>query len=267
MVITGASAGVGAAAARRMAGLGADVVLIGRSPEKTAAVAREVGVEPLTADFAKLADVRRLAGEILARCPRIDVLATNAGGIFPSRVKTEDGHELTFQVNHLAPFLLTNLLRERLEQTPGARVVTTASVGNNGGRVRLDDLDYERRRWSQLRVYMTSKLENVLFARELAKRAPALISVSFHPGNIASDFARDSLLYGVLYRTPLKRVFLIPPESGAEALVHLATRDDLAEHQGEYFNRFTPGGRTSPQAKDDDLARGLWDRSAELVGL
>ncbi len=267
VVITGASAGVGAAAARRMAGLGATVVLIGRSPEKTAGVAREIGVEPLTVDFARLTDVRRLADDILARCPRIDVLANNAGGIFPDRVQTEDGHELTFQVNHLAPFLLTNLLREHLEATPGARVVTTASVGNNGGWVRLDDLDYEQRRWSQLRVYMTSKLENVLFARELAKRAPKLISVSFHPGNIASDFARDSLLYGHLYRTPLKRVFLIPPESGAEALGHLATRDDLADHQGAYFNRFTADGRTSRQAKDEALAAGLWDRSAELVGL
>jgi len=267
VVITGASAGVGAAAARRLAGLGADVVVVGRSPEKTAAVAREIGCPGLVADFARLDDVRRLAGEILERCPRIDVLANNAGGIFPDRVTTEDGHELTFQVNHLATFLLTALLRERLEATPGARVVTTSSVGNNGGRVKLDDLDWTSRRYSGLRVYMTSKLLNVLFTAELARRAPALTAVCFHPGNIASDFARDSPLFGIPYRTPLKRVFLIPPEAGGEALVHLATRDDLAPLDGGYFDRFSDNGRTSRQAKDAELARGLWERSAEMAGV
>lgn len=264
VVITGASAGVGAAAARRLAGLGAEVVVVGCSPEKTAAVAREIGSEGLVADFAKLSDVRRLADEILKRCPRIDVLANNAGGIFPDRVTTEDGHELTFQVNHLATFLLTALLRERLEATPGARVLTTSSVANNGGRIRLDDLDWERRRYSGMRVYMTSKLCNVLFTSELARRAPALQAVCFHPGNIASDFARDSLLYGIVYRTPLRRVFLVPPAAGGEALAQLATRDDLAEHNGSYFDRFTAGGRTSRQARDGELARGLWERSEAM---
>lgn len=265
VVITGASAGVGAAAARRLAGLGADVVVVGRSPEKTAAVARKIGSPGLVADFARLADVRRLADEILERCPRIDVLANNAGGIFPDRVTTEDGHELTFQVNHLATFLLTALLRERLEATPGARVVTTSSVANNGGRVKLDDLDSERRRYSQGRAYMTSKLENVLFTAELARRAPKLTAVCFHPGAIASDFARDSLLYGTIYRTPLRRVLLVPPEAGGEALVHLATRDDLAQFSGGYFDRFSDNGRTARQAKDAELARGLWERSAAMV--
>src|SRR3954447_11972948 len=129
IVITGASAGVGAAAARQLADLGADVVVVGRSPDKTAAVARSIGTEPLVADFARLSDVRRLAEQLLERCPKIDVLANNAGGIFPRRTVTEDGHELTFQVNHLAPFLLTALLRDRLVETGGSRVITTSSVG------------------------------------------------------------------------------------------------------------------------------------------
>jgi NAD(P)-dependent dehydrogenase (short-subunit alcohol dehydrogenase family) len=265
VVITGASAGVGAAAARRLASLGHEVVVVGRSPEKTKRVAAEIGAPGLTADFSRLADVRRLAAELLERCRRIDVLANNAGVTVPRRTISEDGHELTFQTNHLAPFLLTRLLRERLEATPGARVLNTASVGNQGGRVDLDDLSYERRRYFQLRAYMTSKLLNVLFTAELARRAPKLLTVSFHPGNIASDFGRDSPLYGVLYRTPLKRVFLVPPETGGEALVQLATRDDLAQYNGGYFDRFTPNGRTSRQARDPELARGLWERSEALL--
>jgi NAD(P)-dependent dehydrogenase (short-subunit alcohol dehydrogenase family) len=269
VVITGASAGVGAAAARQLAELGADVVVVGRSPEKTAAVAAEIGTEPLVADFARLADVRRLAAQLLERCPRIDVLANNAGGIFPRRVVTEDGRELTFQVNHLAPFLLTALLRERLEATPGARVVTTSSVGNNAGRVDLDDLDWERRRWSGLRAYTTSKLENVLFTRELARRldGTGVSAVCFHPGNIASDFGREGLLYGIVYRTPLRRVLLISPEQGGTNLTALCVRPDIAGFHGAYFDQMKPHGRTSRQARDAELARGLWERSAALVGV
>jgi len=269
VVITGASAGVGAAAARQLADLGADVVVVGRSPEKTAAVARSIGVEPLVADFARLGDVRRLAAELLERCPRIDVLANNAGGIFPRRVVTEDGHELTFQVNHLAPFLLTALLRERLVATPGARVITTSSVGNNGGRVDLDDLDWERRRWSGLRAYTTSKLENILFTRELARRleGTGVTAVCFHPGNIASDFGRDGLLYGLVYRTPLRHLVLVSPEQGGASLAALSVRPDIADFHGVYFDRMKPRGRMSRQARDEALARGLWERSAALAGV
>jgi NAD(P)-dependent dehydrogenase (short-subunit alcohol dehydrogenase family) len=267
IVITGASAGVGAAAARQLAELGEDVVVVGRSPEKTAAVAASIGVEPLVADFARLAGVRRLAGEILERCPRIDVLANNAGGIFPSRNVTEDGHELTFQVNHLAPFLLTWLLRERLEATPGSRVVTTSSIGNNAGRVDLDDLDWERRRYlNGFPPYATSKLLNILFTRELARRSP-VPAVCFHPGNVASDFGRDGLLYGLVYRSPLKRLVLITPEQGGANLTALCIRPDIAEFDGAYFNQMKPHGRTSKAAGDPALAAGLWDRSAEMLQL
>ena len=145
VVITGASSGVGAAAARRSASQGATVVPVGRSVRRTAELAAEVGAEPVIADFADLDQVRRLAGTLLERCPRIDVLANNAGGLFSTREITVDGHEMNFQVNHLAPFLLTTLLLPRLlesaQQAP-VRVVATSSVGNRFGKVRLDDLDW-----------------------------------------------------------------------------------------------------------------------------
>ncbi len=267
VVITGASAGLGAIGARRLAELGATVVPVGRSPEKTAAVARDLGVEPLIADFARLADVRALAEAILDRCPQIDVLANNAGGLFPTRTITEDGNELTFQVNHLAPFLLTGLLRERLESTPGARVVGTSSVANRFGRINLDDVDLQRSRWFGFRAYANGKLENILFTRELTLRFAGVHAVCFHPGPVASEFGRDSFTTGLLYRTPLRRVFLISPEKGAAPLVSLASRDDIDEYDGVYFDRHQPHGATSSQANDPALARALWERSAQLTGL
>jgi NAD(P)-dependent dehydrogenase (short-subunit alcohol dehydrogenase family) len=268
VVVTGASAGIGAEAARRFAELGATVVVVGRSPEKTAAVARAIGVEPLVADFAKLADVRRLADDLLERCPRIDVLANNAGGIFQERTITQDGHELMFQVNHLAPFLLTMLLRERLAATPGARVINTASDGNRMGSVDLDDLDWKRRRWIPLRVYGTTKLENILFTRELARRwAPdGVTATAFHPGVVNSEFGRAGLINGLIYRSPVRRLLTTVPQ-GAAPLVDLAARPDRDGVNGVYFNRDRPDGKVARQADDPELARALWDRSAALVGI
>lgn len=267
IVITGASAGLGAVAARRLAAAGARVLPVGRDPQKTAAVAREVGAEPLVADFARLDDVRGLAERILAGTDRLDVLANNAGGVFKGRQLTVDGHETTFQVNHLAGFLLTTLLHERLAATPGSRVVTTSSAGNLGGRVVLDDLDHERRRHTSFGAYSTSKLLNVLFTRELARRWAGQVHAScFHPGAVASEFGRDSLIAGLLYRTPLNRLFAITPEAGAAPLVALATRPDPEAVDGAYLDRFTLG-RTARQADDPELARGLWERSAAMVGV
>ncbi|MFI5611035.1 SDR family NAD(P)-dependent oxidoreductase [Amycolatopsis sp. NPDC051903] len=185
VVITGASSGIGAAAARRFAALGDRVAVVGRSPEKTAAVADGVG-EPFTADFAQLDDVRALAEALRSRYPKIDVLAHNAGGQFRERTTTVDGHELTMQVNHFAPFLLTHLLAESLD---GARVVVTSSRAHGYGRLDLTDLDGARTRYNSLRRYATTKLANLLFARELARRLP-VSAASFHPGTVAGDFFR-----------------------------------------------------------------------------
>lgn len=267
VVVTGASSGIGAAAARRFARAGATVVPVGRDPERTRAVAAELGVEPLLVDHARLADVRRLAADLLQRCERIDVLAHNAGGSVSRRTETVDGHETTFQVNHLAPFLLTALLRARVEATPGARVVTTSSAANLFGRVDLDDLDSRAGRYRGFRTYATAKLENVLFTRALSRRLGGTATAScFHPGIVATRFARDSAVAGLLYRTPLRHVLAVTPEEGAEPLWQLAVRPDPESVDGAYLDRSSPG-RVNRQADDVQLAERLWARSAELVGV
>jgi NAD(P)-dependent dehydrogenase (short-subunit alcohol dehydrogenase family) len=269
VVVTGASSGIGASAARQFAALGAHVIPVGRSPEQTARVAAEIGTEGHVADFARLADVRRIADEILARCPRIDVLANNAGGLFPKHTITTDGNELTFQVNHLASFLLTRLLLPRLVATPGSRVIITSSVINPVGHIRLDDLAYRRRRYRQLSAYADSKLANILFTPELARRtAPGgPTATAFHPGLVISNFGRDSWFVTTFYREQLMMLGALNPHQGAEPLVHLAARTDPDAVNGAYLHRFRKRGLTPRQANDPDLASRLWTRSSELVGL
>jgi NAD(P)-dependent dehydrogenase (short-subunit alcohol dehydrogenase family) len=199
VVVTGSSSGIGAAAARRFRQLGATVAVVGRSPERTAAVAAEIGAESHLVDFSCLDDVRRLAVELLARYPRIDVLANNAGGLFFSRQTTADGHEMTFQVNYLAPFLLTNLLLDRLAEAPhGARVINTVSMFYRWGRLNLDDVDDTRRRYSNQKAYYAAKLATVMFTLELSRRmaGTTVAASAFHPGIVATDVYRDNSFVG-----------------------------------------------------------------------
>ncbi|MFB9852766.1 SDR family NAD(P)-dependent oxidoreductase [Micromonospora andamanensis] len=268
VVITGASGGIGAEAARRLARLGARVAVVGRSPEKTAAVARQVGAEPLVADFARLSDVRRLADTLLSRYPRIDVLANNAGVVLTRRSRTEDGHDLMFQVNYLAPFLLTNLLLDRLTSGGPTRVITTSSKGHRFGSVDLDDLEGAGKRSELLRYGMT-KRQNILFTRELARRTrgSGLTATAFHPGVIAStDINRAAPLVAALVRYRLLGG-LSTLREGAEPLVHLATMADPETANGGYYHRLRPNGPVHRQARNDQLATRLWDRTAELLGV
>jgi NAD(P)-dependent dehydrogenase (short-subunit alcohol dehydrogenase family) len=262
-VITGASDGIGAAAALVLHGLGATVAVVGRSREKTAKVAALVDSEPLVADFSRLDSVRGLADELRRRYARIDVLANNAGGTWPRRQITEDGHELTFQVNHLAPFLLTGLLHDRLAAAHG-RVVVTSSAGHRVGHVRLDDLDSSR--WYLgLRAYGTSKLENILFAAELARRGAddGVSAVSFHPGLVATSLGRDSRALRVVYGARAQH--LRTPEHGADTLLWLATAPTTEwDNGGYYVDR--KAVKVRGQAANRPLAAALWERSAEMVG-
>ncbi|MDI9884648.1 SDR family NAD(P)-dependent oxidoreductase [Streptomyces sp. HNM0645] len=270
VVVTGASSGIGAAAARRFAALGATVAVVGRSHQKTSAVAAEIGAEAHLVDYGRLDDVRRLAGELLARYPRIDVLANNAGGFFTSRKESSDGHELTFQVNHLAPFLLTNLLLDRLEEAPnGSRVVNTASVEYRKGHLELGDLDRTRGRYRWREAYAAAKLATVVFTRELARRSEGtgVTASSFHPGSIASDVARDNALMRAIMGTRLVKAMMATPEQGAEPLLHLAGTPNATAVNGAYFDRLEREDPRNAQATDTDLARRLWERSAELTGL
>lgn len=269
VLVTGASDGIGAEAARAIAGKGATVWVTGRSAAKLAPIAEEVGTEPLIADFSRLDDVRRLASEVAERVEGIDVLMNNAGGTFAPRTLTPDGHEPNFQVNHLAPFLLTNLLRPQLAAAGSSLVLNTASVGNLMGKVVLDDLDYEHRRAIELMAYGTGKLMNIMFTRGIAQRwsDDGIVSAAVHPGPAGSSFGRDSWLVGLAYRSPLKRFATISVADGAAPLIVLAERGADPEVNGRYFSRFKIDGHENKQAHDQALIDGLWERSATLVGL
>jgi len=265
IVITGASAGIGANAAARLSREGWDVAVVGRNRERTTRVAASVDGTPFVADYDRLDDVRELAASLAEHYPRIDVLANNAGGLVAERGVSADGFERAFQHNHLAPFLLTALLLPRLLESE-ARVVSTSSIMNRVGRIRLDDLEWKKRAWlGGWRAYGTSKLETVLFARELARRT-GLQSYSFHPGYVSTGFGADSAFIKLSY---LLRSggFGVPVEQGAEPLVLLATGQAAAAPNGTYYDRLKPNGATGRQAGDDALAAALWQRSAELVGV
>lgn len=268
IIITGASDGIGAAAARELSARGDTVVVVGRSPQKTAAVADELGVDHLIADFSRLDDVRALAATILERYPRIDVLANNAGGIMGDRELTVDGFEKTFQINHLAPFLLTSLLSERLVSSR-ATVIATASVANRlYGHLDLDDLGNERA-YSPNKAYGDAKLANILFARELDRRFgdSGIASVSFHPGVVRTGFATESTSPMRFFYNAFG-FFLLRPAKGADTLVWLATTTPRRDWKtGGFYTKRKLDFTTNPQADDAALASALWERSAALVGV
>jgi NAD(P)-dependent dehydrogenase (short-subunit alcohol dehydrogenase family) len=266
VVLTGATRGIGRAAAIELVRRGAEVALIGRDCARVRLVAEEAAaigggqVHGHVADLMLMSNVRVLADEIRERYERVDVLANNAGALFASREQTPEGFERTFALNHLAPFLLTNLLRDRLA---GGRVVTTASNAHKSARLDLDDLQSEKS--YSARAYGTSKLCNVLFTRELARRAPELRANCFHPGVVRTGFAQnEDGVWKVVAK--LGAPFFRSPERGARSLVWLALSDNAAALTGEYIvdETVTP---PSAQALDDTLARSLWERSAQLVSL
>ncbi len=268
IVITGATRGIGRAAAVELAGRGAEVAIVGRERDRVEAVAAEAqaagGGAPVhthLADLMLMAEVRGLAEELRERHERIDVLANNAGALFASRQLTSEGLERTLALNHLAPFLLTNLLRDRLAS---GRVVTTASDAHTAGRLALDDLQSERS-YAAMRVYGTSKLCNILFTRELARRAPELHANCFHPGVVRTGFGKnDGGIWKVL--TTLGGPFFRSPQRGARSLVWLATSEQGGRLSGEYVQD-EKVEQPSAAARDPEAAAGLWERSAALVGL
>lgn len=265
IVLTGASSGIGRKAAIALAEGGANVVVVGRNPDRTRATADEIGGTWHVADFDRLDDVRRLAAELLEAHPRIDVLANNAGGLVSERSLTADGFERTLQSNHLAPFLLTRLLLPRIVESDG-RVVSTSSAANLFGRVRLDDLNYAKRAWlGGWRAYGTAKLLTNLFIHELARRS-SVKAYAFHPGLVVTNFGGDSrsmqfanLVTGGHYG--------ISADAGAVPLVQLAGPTTIGVPSGTFFDQLKPFGREAPQAKNVLLAEAVWDRSSELVGV
>jgi NAD(P)-dependent dehydrogenase (short-subunit alcohol dehydrogenase family) len=263
-VVTGASTGIGLAACRRLAAMGADLVLVSRDPGRAAAAGGAVSAIPC--DLSSLTAVRALAAELLRRCPRLHLLVNDAGCVSARRERTVDGLERTFAVNHLAPYLLTRLLLPRLQGSAPARVVTVASVAHRKADLDLDDLQLERG-YSVMRAYGRSKLCNVLFTRELARRLPGggVTATCLHPGVVATPIWRGAPWYA----RPLlaaARWFMLSPEQGAEPLVRLATDPALAGLSGAYLEE-DEVREPSRLARDEALARRLWDESARLVGL
>jgi NAD(P)-dependent dehydrogenase (short-subunit alcohol dehydrogenase family) len=266
IVITGASDGIGAAAARALAQAGHRIVAVGRSRDKTLRIADEVGATPLVADFASLGQVRHLAERLLAELPCIDVLANNAGGVGGSRPRrTADGYEWTLQVNHFAPFLLTWLLRDRLAESAG-RVVVTASRANTRPYARLDPDRLDGfAGYRPMKAYASAKLANVAFTAELPARLPGIRAVCFCPGLVASHFAADG---APLIRTVMgspARAFMRAPEQGADALVWLATAGEGEFADGAYYSD-RKLARRNRVVDDPRFRAALWERTAQAVG-
>lgn len=269
IVITGASDGIGAAAAREFKGRGERVVLVGRDPRKTEAVARELDAPFHVADYADLDQVRGLAAE-LYEYPNIHVLANNAGGIMGDRTLTTDGFEKTFQVNHLGGFLLTHLLMPKLISSQASVIQTSSQAARAFSDFDIDDLQNERN-YSPHKAYGNGKLANILFTRELHRRyaTRGISAVAFHPGVVGTNFANETgSMLRFFYHTPVvKNLFTISPNKGARTLIWLAESTPMVDWEpGAYYEK-KKVARTSRVAYDDDVAGRLWDESLRMVGV
>jgi NAD(P)-dependent dehydrogenase (short-subunit alcohol dehydrogenase family) len=273
VVITGATSGIGEVAALELAGKGARIVFIARDRNRGEATlakldAKAPGLSHKVhyADLSLVAEMKRVAAEIAASEPRIDVLVNNAGAAFAQRQVTAEGFELTFALNHLSYFVVTAGLRERLLGSTPARIVSTSSTAHMGMKIDLDDLQ-TKNGYSSLKSYGRSKLENILFTRELARRlrGTGLTANCLHPGVVATRFGHES---GGVLQPFLKalQLFAISPEKGAETIVYLASSPDVANVTGEYFAK-NKIAKTSAAAQDMGLAAAVWAKTAELTGV
>jgi NAD(P)-dependent dehydrogenase (short-subunit alcohol dehydrogenase family) len=272
-LVTGGTGGIGRATAVGLARLGARVGITGRDRTRTqraaTEIARESGnpaVDPFDADMSSQAEVRRLAAAVLEAYPRLDVLVNNVGGFWATRHLTVDGLEHTFAVNHLAGFLLTDLLLDRLEASAPARIVTVSSDAQRMGRLTFEDLQGERN-YSGQRAYNQSKLANVMFTYELARRlaGTGVTANTLHPGVVRTSFAAEdsSRLWKVLI--PLLRPFMKSPERGAVTSIYLASSPEVDGVTGKYFANRRP--KSSNRASYDTAAAArLWQTSSDLVG-
>jgi NAD(P)-dependent dehydrogenase (short-subunit alcohol dehydrogenase family) len=270
VVITGATSGIGEVAAVHLADQGARIVFTARDPKRADdTLAKLKRANPAAvhafhlADLSTLAEMKRI-GAVLAQEPEIDVLVNNAGALFNKRQETADGLEMTFAVNHMAYFVITNLLLGKLK--PGARIVTTASNAHRGAKLNFDDLQ-SRRGYIGFPVYSKSKLANILFNRELARRVPQGVTANaLHPGFVATRFGDNS---GGIMRTVLKvakPIGAISPEDGAKTIIYLASSPEVVNVSGEYFYQCKPTTPTK-EAQNDADARRLWEISEQIAGL
>jgi retinol dehydrogenase 12 len=272
VLVTGANQGIGKATAIALAQQGADVVILSRNPEKGRAALDDVQAasrggkaELLVADFASLADVRRAAAEFRAKHKRLDVLVNNAGLIVPERHLTIDGLEETFAVNHLAPFLLTTELLDLLKASAPARIVNVSSEAHRGAKMHWEDLQFANTRYKSFRAYGQSKLANVLFTYELARRlqGTGVTANALHPGVVASGFGQTYPGY-LSFLVKVARPFLLTNEEGARTSVHVASSPEVEGVSGKYFAKCRPV-RSNAVSYDEASQRKLWSLSLEMV--
>ena len=272
-LVTGATRGIGRATAEALAKSGAHVLLHGRDSASVGAVCREMirygQVTGVVGDLGSLAAVRKLTSDIAAQYPRLDVLVNNAGTGTRRRQTTVDGYERTFAINHLAPFLLTNLLLERLKASKAARIVTVSSMAHRNVTLDFDDLNFEKRPYSGLRAYGESKLANILFTLELASRLAGsnVTANCLHPGVVATNIfaaffgGRTGKIFSVLFRP-----FMLSPANGAKTSVYLASSPEVAKVTGKFFDK-SREAPPAPAAQDAAAAKRLWEISAKLTSL
>lgn len=276
-LITGSTSGIGKEIAIGLAKMKANVVLVGRSKAKCQATLEEIWrnasistnknrVSYLLADLSSQASIHQLANEFLDSYESLDILINNAGVFLSRRSTTVDSIEYTFAVNHLAPFLLTNLLFERIKASSPSRIITTSSVAHRGAHINFDNLQFERGRYNGVEAYRQSKLANILFTKELARRSrgSGVTSNCFHPGGVRTNLVQSSPWY---YRLiwAIINPFLVSPKKGADTAIYLASSSKVAEISGKYFVNRKP---VSPWELTDehDAAARLWKISEELTG-
>jgi NAD(P)-dependent dehydrogenase (short-subunit alcohol dehydrogenase family) len=275
-IVTGGNSGIGKEAAIGIAREGAHVVIAARNPTKAAAAVAEIEtradargrVETIPIDLASFESVRAFAAAFSDKHDRLDILLNNAGLVLRKRVQTVDGHESQFQINHLGHFLLTNLLYGQLVRSAPARIVNVSSYAHTQARhgLNFDDLDWEQRRYKGFGVYSATKLMNLLFTRELARRNdPAVLTANaLHPGFVASNFAREGDLGFLGNVMPLLRPFAISQEKGALTSIYLSTSPDVDGITGQYFIKGQAVKPAKP-ALDDEAAVRLWEISEKLT--
>jgi NAD(P)-dependent dehydrogenase (short-subunit alcohol dehydrogenase family) len=275
VVITGATSGIGQIAALKLASFGARIVLVARDrgrADSMLAKLKEAGPGVVhmahIADLSILAEMKRVGREIAAAEPRIDVLINNAGNVFPTRQLTPDGLEHTFATNHMAYFVLTHELRDRLVASAPARIVSTASRAHRGQSLDFDDLQLGRG-YSTWRAYGRSKLANILFTRELSRRlaGTGVTANCIHPGLVSTGLGqRDGGLFRAVVRT-FFAMFAGPPEPGADTIVYVASSPNVADVTGQYFVPVGKQIEPSAAARDEPAARRLWEESERIAGV
>lgn len=274
-VVTGANTGVGLETARGLAERGFHVVMCSRDPERGRVALEDVrastgstSLELVQLDLGSFASVRAAADQILSRHPRIAILVNNAGAVLSDRRTTADGFEATFGVNHLGHFLFTKLLLPALEAGAPSRIVNVASDAHRASfGLRFDDLGWERRTYRGFRVYADSKLANILFTRELARRleGKGVVAHAVHPGVVASRFGWDGDTRGwFAFGVKLVRPLMITPAKGAQTSLHAALSEEAGRTSGLYWSRSRPV-KPSRAARDDEAARRLWEESERMI--